>query len=108
MTVPSSPRLNRLLWLAAGGAGQRPETDAGADYAVHVESNYAVLFERRAFRSFLAQVKRSPQVTHVFLVTDSETAFLQMKAKLPESLKISMLYRDYLANFRINTVEAYR
>ncbi|HPZ14754.1 MAG TPA: DNA methyltransferase, partial [Bacillota bacterium] len=96
------------LWLAAGGVGQRPETDAGADYAVHVESNYAVLFERRAFRSFLAQVKRSPQVTHVFLVTDSETAFLQMKAKLPESLKISMLYRDYLANFRINTVEAYR
>jgi adenine-specific DNA-methyltransferase len=96
------------LWLAAGGVGSRPTSDPGEPFAVHKESNYAILFDRKAFRRFLTQLRSNPQITHVYLVTDSESSYTQMRAKLPEDLHTSMLYRDYLANFRINTLEAYR
>jgi hypothetical protein len=31
-----------------------------------------------------------------------------MCSRLPNGIKASMLYRDYLTNFRINTQEAFR
>lgn len=96
------------LWLAADGVGTRPNSDSTEPFAVHEGSNYAVLFDRKAFRPFLTRLRSSPQIKHVYLVTDSESSFIQMRAKLPEGLAASMLYRDYLANFRINTVEAFR
>ena len=96
------------LWLAAGGVGSRPVSDLGEPFAVHSDSNYAVLFDRSAFRRFLTQLKHNPQVTHVYLVTDSESSYNQMRAKLPGGQNATMLYRDYLGNFRINTLEAYR
>ena len=96
------------LWLAAGGVGSRPSSDPTEPFAFHEDSNYAVLFDRKAFRRFLTQLKANPQVTHLYLVTDSESSFNQMRAKLPDGLTTSMLYRDYLGNFRINTLEAYR
>lgn len=96
------------LWLAAGGVGTRPASDPGEPFALHADSNYAVLFDRKAFRRFLTQLKHHPQVTHVYLVTDSESSFNQMRSKLPVGQDAAMLYRDYLGNFRINTLEAYR
>lgn len=96
------------LWLAAGGVGSRPSSDPTEPFAFHEDSNYAVLFDRKAFRRFLTQLRANPQVTHLYLVTDSESSFNQMRAKLPDGLTTSMLYRDYLGNFRINTLEAYR
>jgi adenine-specific DNA-methyltransferase len=44
-----------------------------------------------------------PDVTHVWIVTDSEDAFAEMRSVLPGRISTSMLYRDYLRNFRINT-----
>lgn len=96
------------LWLAAGGVGSRPSSDPAKPFAFHEDSNYAVLFDRKAFRQFLTRLNTNPQVTHVYLVTDSESSFNQMRTKLPSDLTTSMLYRDYLGNFRINTLEAYR
>ena len=55
-----------------------------------------------------AALAKRPDITHVFLVTDSEAAYAQMCSRLPATLRTSMLYRDYLGNFRINTPEAYR
>jgi hypothetical protein len=39
----------------------------------------------------------------VWIVTDSEDAFAEMRSSLPPRLISSMLYRDYLRNFTINT-----
>ena len=39
----------------------------------------------------------------MWIVTDSEAAFSEMKADLPFDLQVSMLYRDYLQNFKIQT-----
>jgi hypothetical protein len=41
----------------------------------------------------------------VWLVTDSEEAYAEMRSALPGQLSVSMLYRDYLRTFRINTKE---
>ncbi len=41
----------------------------------------------------------------MWLVTTSEEAFARMRAQLPADLRVSMLYRDYLRNFEINTEE---
>ena len=42
-------------------------------------------------------------VTHVWLVCDSERAFADMRAALSGDYIVSMLYRDYLRHFAINT-----
>lgn len=96
------------LWLAAGGVGQRPTTDDSLRYVLSDVSNYGVLFKRDAFAEFKRALAKRPDITHVFLVVDSTTAYNQMCSRLPGTIKTSMLYRDYLTNFRINTPEAFR
>jgi adenine-specific DNA-methyltransferase len=64
---------------------------------------YAILFQEEKFRKFATAIKDRDDITHVWIVTDSETAFAEMRSALPSNLATSMLYRDYLRNFRINT-----
>lgn len=90
------------LWLAAGGVGPRPET-RDIDMLVPSGMPYAVLFREQKFRRFLKAIAENDRLSHVWLVTDSEDAFSEMRAALPKALTTSMLYRDYLRNFRINT-----
>jgi adenine-specific DNA-methyltransferase len=96
------------LWLAAGGVGTRPSSDDSKRFTIPKGSNYGVLFDRAAFADFRRALAKRPEVTHVFLVTDSEASYSQMCGRLDESITKSMLYRDYITNFRINTLEAYR
>lgn len=97
-----------LLWLAAGGVGKRANADPASTFAIAEESNYAVLFDRSGFAEFLREIKKWPSIEHVYLVTDSEDAYRQMVSRLPAKVTPGMLYRDYLSNFRINTIEGYR
>jgi adenine-specific DNA-methyltransferase len=90
------------LWLAAGGVGPR-DTCPCKGFAMPAGSRYAVLFDEAAFRKLRKALDGRPDVTHVWIVTDSEDAYAEMRSVLPPRLTTSMLYRDYLANFRINT-----
>jgi hypothetical protein len=63
-------------------------------------SRYGILFEEKRFRSFAAALQSRPEVTDVWLVTDSEATFAEMRARLPSPVRASMLYRDYLRGFR--------
>jgi adenine-specific DNA-methyltransferase len=91
------------LWLAAGGIGDRNGQTENKDYLLPSGSRYAVLCQERSFRKLRKALESRPDVTHVWIVTDSEDAFAEMRSSLPSSLVTSMLYRDYLRNFRINT-----
>lgn len=91
-----------VLWMAAGGIGDREETEAGQVFSLPEGSTYGVLFEESRFRQFRDALDKRPDVTHVYLVTDSEEAFAEMRSGLSFSLSVSMLYRDYLHNFKIN------
>lgn len=97
-----------LLWLQAGGIGERGFLDPSSHFGIATKSNYAVLFSRSAYANFLRALEAASGIDHVYLVTDSEDAYRQMTARLPEGTTSSMLYRDYLTNFRINTIEAFR
>jgi adenine-specific DNA-methyltransferase len=91
------------LWLAAGGIGDREKPEDGRGFSMPESSTYGVLFRESRFRHFGEALERRPEVTHVWLVTDSEEAYAEMRSALPTRLSVSMLYRDYLRNFRINT-----
>jgi len=90
------------LWLAAGGISKRSDVH-DTDMLAPVDAPYAVLFREEKFRKFLKAIAGRDDLTHVWIVTDSEDAFAEMRAALHPQLITSMLYRDYLRNFRINT-----
>ncbi len=91
------------LWLAAGGIGSREGMELTGEFLIPSASPFAVIFQEKAFRKFTKALEHRSDVTHVWIVTDSEDAFAEMRSALPGKLVTSMLYRDYLRNFRINT-----
>ncbi|MBJ6611341.1 MAG: site-specific DNA-methyltransferase [Candidatus Thiothrix moscowensis] len=96
-----------ILWLKAGAIGTRPEIPANQPIPavlIPAQTPFAVLVEESHFATFLEQVEARPDLTHVFLVTDSEEAFQEMAAQLNVP-NIMQLYRDYLENFVINKGE---
>ena len=90
-----------LVWLAAGAVGPR-DRKRKTPFSMPPGARYGVLFEERQFRSFLIALRGRPDVTHVWLVTDSEAAYAEMSTRLPRRVQASMLYRDYLRTFRVN------
>jgi adenine-specific DNA-methyltransferase len=91
------------LWLAANGIGIRPKVPKQSDMLMPLGHRYGILFQEEKFRKFSKALEARPDISHVWIVTDSEDAFAEMRASLPSRLTTSMLYRDYLRNFRINT-----
>lgn len=93
-----------LLWLKAGAKGRRPELE-GDDVPPMLllpENGLAVLADEAWFDDFAQEVGSvKEQISAVFIVTDSEPAFLEMSNQL-QGIKAYQLYRDYLDNFRIN------
>lgn len=90
------------LWLAAGGQGDRPAVKAH-DMLVPERAPYAILFREERLRTFLKAIQKRTDLTHIWIVTDSEDAFAEMRTAVDPRLTTSMLYRDYLRTFRINT-----
>jgi len=90
-----------LVWLAAGATGPRDKKRKLA-FSLPDGARYGVLFDEKHFRSFAEELKKHPEVTRVWLITDSEATYAEMSARLPRHIKPSMLYRDYLRSFRVN------
>jgi adenine-specific DNA-methyltransferase len=91
-----------ILWLMAGAHGERETARGYSKWFIPKHSPYAVLIEEDAFTEFKRELKRRPDITHVFLVTDSEDAYHEMIADLPGTPQTKMLYKSYLDNFKIN------
>lgn len=90
------------LWLAAGGKGTREVPESRSGFLIPETSTYGILFKESRFQKFRDALKNRPEVTHVWLVTDSEEAYAEMRSDLPAGIHTSMLYHDYLRNFEIN------
>ena len=93
-----------LLWLRAGALGPRPELPKNMPIPAMVvpERNpFVVLTDESRFADFVDQLEDRADLTHAFLVTDSEEAFHEMAGRL-KIPNIIQLYRDYLENFVIN------
>jgi adenine-specific DNA-methyltransferase len=92
--------IHPLLWLAAGSQGKRPKIKRGAKFLVAAECGYAVLFDDAAFREFEEALLEHPDLSHVFLITDSDEAYTEMRERLGPQRSTMLLYRDYLRHFR--------
>jgi adenine-specific DNA-methyltransferase len=90
------------LWLASGGVGDRQIRVKDTDFSIPEKSTYGILLKESRFRMFKEALLKRPDVTHVWLVTDSEEAFAEMRSALPKEVNTSMLYRDYLGSFKTN------
>lgn len=89
-----------LLWMKAGAKGECPSEVEG-DYVIWPNNHMALLKDEAHFRNFHKEIVKHPEIETVFLITDSQSAYLSMVAEL-KGMKTYQLYRDYLENFRIN------
>ena len=95
--------IHPMLWLQAGARGERPrQVDPRDDWLIAEGCGYAVLFNEDAFRAFKERLAGREDIDHVFLITDSEEAYAEMRALIGQGRRTSMLYRDYLGSFRTN------
>ena len=97
-----------ILWLKAGAIGPRPELSKEIPIPVMMipeKNHFAVLVRESRFADFATELEKRDDVTHAFLVTDSEEAFQEMAEQLKVP-NVIQLYRDYLENFVINKGES--
>ncbi len=92
-----------ILWLMAGAKGKLELTDNKRPFFIPENSPFAVLLKESHFAEFNQAIADREDLTHVFLVTDSEDAFRQMSEEIKASGETVMLYKNYLDNFRLNT-----
>ena len=94
--------LHPLLWLTAGGVGEREDINPNARYALPAASPYAVLFDPSGLADLVEGLASRPDVRHVFIVADSDQSFEDLARAIPEPerIKTVALYRDYLEALR--------
>jgi adenine-specific DNA-methyltransferase len=94
-----------ILWLKSGAIGERPELASDVELPemlISSSSNFAILIDETYFAEFVKQLSGNKNITHVFIVTNSEEAFREMASQI-DIENITQLYRDYIDNFVINS-----
>jgi adenine-specific DNA-methyltransferase len=93
--------IDPLLWLKAGGSGDRIERTGDEPYLF--SDSYAVLFSPDAVAQFVLEVGRRPRLRHTFAVTEDDSFFASLQAQLRGAVPCTRLYESYLTTFKINT-----
>lgn len=93
------------LWMKAGSIGPCPNINGESipEFMVLPENKFAVLIDERYYLDFITKLDEHPEIKTVYIVTDSDAGYRDMIAGL-EDKETYQLYRDYLDNFRINSV----
>ena len=93
------------LWMKAGAISRCPELNDEEIPAMLVlpENKFAVLIDEKYYMEFIIALDEHPEIETVYIVTDSEAGYRDMIIGL-EDKHTYQLYRDYLDNFRINSV----
>jgi len=92
-----------LLWMITGSQSPRPESRQKGGWVLPDGSPFGVLLDPDSFQGFAQAIAGRPDLTHAWIVTDDEQAFARMRAQLKPRLRVTMLYRNYMRNFIINT-----
>jgi len=95
-----------ILWMVAGCRGEREESKGSTPWFIPKRSPFAVLIQEKQFRAFREKLAERKDIEWVFLITDSEENFGQMRRTLGRKYDCVQLYKSYLENFRINTQDA--
>ena len=94
-----------VLWMKAGAFNACPvfETEKLPDMMILPENKFAVLLDEKMYMEFIMELDKYPEIKTVYFVTDSEAGYRDMISCM-EDKNTYQLYRDYLDNFRINSV----
>lgn len=95
-----------ILWMVAGCRGEREDSKGSTPWFIPKHSSFAVLIQEKQFRAFREKLAERKDIELVFLITDSEENFGQMRRTLGRRFECVQLYKSYLENFRINTQDA--
>lgn len=95
-----------ILWMVAGCRGEREDSKGSTPWFIPRHSPFAVLVQEKQFRAFREKLAERKDIEWVFLITDSEENFGQMRRTLGRKFECVQLYKSYLENFRINTQDA--
>jgi adenine-specific DNA-methyltransferase len=95
-----------ILWMVAGCRGEREDSKGSTPWFIPKHSPFAVLIQEKQFRGFREKLAERKDIEWVFLITDSEENFGQMRRTLGRKYECVQLYKSYLENFRINTQDA--
>ena len=95
-----------ILWMAAGCRGEPEDSKGSTPWFIPQHSPFAVLIQEKHFRGFREKLAERKDIEWVFLITDSEENFGQMRRTLGRKFECVQLYKSYLENFRINTQDA--
>jgi len=92
------------LWMKAGAIGECPSLEGDVPSMLVLPKNkFAILVDEQAYMDFVVALDEHPEIETTFIVTDSEAGYREMIAGLNVK-NTYQLYRDYLDNFRINSV----
>ncbi|WP_371629719.1 site-specific DNA-methyltransferase [Streptomyces sp. NBC_00341] len=94
-------RIAHLLWVQAGARGAVIASECDT-FSVPGDANYGVLFDTDHWDGFVAAVRGRTDITHAYIVTDSDAAFNHVERSLPDTVRVTRLYEDYLSSFEIN------
>lgn len=95
-----------ILWMMAGCRGEREDSKGSTPWFIPKHSSFAVLIQEKQFSAFREKLAERKDIGWVFLITDSEENFGQMRRTLGRKYECVQLYKSYLENFRINTQDA--
>jgi adenine-specific DNA-methyltransferase len=95
----SLDELQPAIWLGARAVGERA-VDLAQPWILPEFAEYGVLLKETRFRAFRAALERRPEVSIVYLRTDSPESFAEMADSLPSHVRAQMLPRDYRLFFR--------
>jgi adenine-specific DNA-methyltransferase len=93
-----------VLWMKAGAIGECPVLEEdNPGLLVLPKNKFAILADERRYLEFVEELEKYPEIETVYIVTDSERAYRDMISFM-DGKNTYQLYRDYLDNFRINSV----
>jgi adenine-specific DNA-methyltransferase len=91
-----------VLWMMAGASGDLELSKGSGKYHFPKGSPFCVLIREDHFKEFSSKLATRPDITHVFIVTDSAEAFHEMTSHIGKGRRYIQLYKSYLDNFKVN------
>ena len=91
-----------ILWMMSSASGDLTLAKGSGKYHFPKGVPFCVLLKEEHYREFSEKLATRTDITHVFLVTDSDEAFREMAAGLAAKKRCVQLYKSYLENFKIN------
>lgn len=90
-------RIAPLLWMRAGGRGNRIDKLPSDGWAV-VDA-YGLLVDIDAATPFIKAINKMKDLRVAYIVTEDDRRFQAIARRLPESVEAVRLYESYLTNF---------